>query len=150
MTHPLAKYLAHRPPMILIDQLVNYQPDQLTVAVTPSPHAPFFDDAIDGVPSWVGIEYMAQAVATLAGIEAEANGEPIRIGFLLGTRRYQIHQPQFDRNCCYHVSVNRLYQDDDGMAAFDCLIQQQQQPVAEARINVFQPRDPNQFLGQSA
>ena len=38
------------------------------------------------VPAWVGIEYMAQAIAAWAGCRARAAGKPPQLGFLLGSR----------------------------------------------------------------
>ena len=39
--------------------------------------------------AWVGLEYMAQAIGAYAGYTARLRGEPVRIGYLLGTRRYE-------------------------------------------------------------
>ncbi|MBW3164018.1 hotdog family protein [Ferrimonas balearica] len=146
MTHPLAHLLPHDEPMILIDQLVQHDTDRLVAAVTPTPESPFFDPQHNDVPGWVGIEYMAQAVAALAGLEAQQAGRPVRIGFLLGSRRYELQQPAFMPGLTYHISVERLYQDPEGMASFDCAITLDQAPVASAKLSVFQPNDITPFL----
>ncbi|WP_028108305.1 hotdog family protein [Ferrimonas futtsuensis] len=147
MTHPLSQYLPHDEPMILIDELVSLEAESLSCKVTLSEDSPFYDPDSGRVPEWVGMEYMAQTVATLAGVEARGRGEEVRIGFLLGTRKYQVHERAFALNTPYTIRVERLYQDEDGMANFQCDIFRGQAPVASARINVFQPNNVNEYLG---
>jgi predicted hotdog family 3-hydroxylacyl-ACP dehydratase len=54
------------------------------------PDSAYFDRQLNGVPNYVGIEYMAQSIAALAGVEARLDHEGIRVGFLLGTRKLQM------------------------------------------------------------
>ncbi|SDI76447.1 Predicted 3-hydroxylacyl-ACP dehydratase, HotDog domain [Ferrimonas sediminum] len=147
MSHPLAAYLPHDEPMILIDELVSHQDNRLCCQLQLSETSPFYDAKLQRVPEWVGMEYMAQTVAALAGIEAHQQGRPVRIGFLLGTRRYTVHNPAFELGKPYRITVERLYQDSDGMASFQCDIHQDEIAIASAKINVFQPNNVNEFLG---
>ena len=85
----------HRGPMCLLDDIVDYGEDWLRATVTPRPGATFA--AADGVPAWVGIEYMAQAASAFGGIEQVQRGERPSIGLLIGARYYRCMQDSLDR-----------------------------------------------------
>ncbi|QSX33918.1 hotdog family protein [Shewanella avicenniae] len=143
----ICDFIPHRPPMVLIDRIEQYRADFLIASVEISEQTPFVDSASRHVPNYVGIEYMAQTVAALAGIEAEQRGEPIRTGFLLGTRKLSFSQAGYNLGQRYHISVQRLYQEDSGLAVFDCSIHDaQQQLIASANVNVFQPQQTDAYL----
>ncbi len=65
---------------------------------------------------------MAQAIAAHAGYLARQRGEPVQVGFLLGTRRYVCSVPLFPVGSVLHVHVQRALQGDNGLGAFDCRI----------------------------
>ena len=88
----LEELLPHRPPMLLIDAVEEFDPEakSLTARVTVAPGQIFFvagPDGAGGVPNWVAIEYMAQTCAALAGCwdRHVAPDRPARPGLLLGT-----------------------------------------------------------------
>ncbi|WP_298771405.1 hotdog family protein [uncultured Shewanella sp.] len=140
--HDVTDYLPHDAPMIFIDKVIEYQTDMLVSEITITPQSPYFDASIAGVPNYVGIEYMAQTIAALAGIEAKERDDIIRIGFLLGSRKLQLHTPLYRLGKSYQTHVARLYQEDTGLAVFECKIIDKDNIIAEANINVFQPQDP--------
>ncbi|QUN05721.1 hotdog family protein [Shewanella yunxiaonensis] len=146
----IADFLAHRPPMILIDHIEQHGDNYLLTSVSISEHSPFFDPVLRRVPNYVGIEYMAQSIAALAGVEAERCGEPIRVGFLLGSRKLQLHCAGFWPGKQYQTAVRRLYQEDSGLAVFDCEILHQGETIASANVNVFQPRDTAAYVAGGA
>jgi predicted hotdog family 3-hydroxylacyl-ACP dehydratase len=74
------------------------------------------------VPAWAGIEYMAQTVAAYAGLMAKQAGEPIKLGFLLGTRRYHSNVAEFNVDSTLTVRVEKIMQ-DEMLGVFDCCIQ---------------------------
>ncbi|UZD58244.1 hotdog family protein [Shewanella algae] len=154
MTQPLAErdiadFLPHRAPMILIDAVVEHSQDRLLTKVKISEQSPYFDDARALVPNYVGIEYMAQSIAALAGVEAEARGDIIRVGFLLGSRKLSMHTPGFLPGREYLTQVQRLYQEDTGLAVFDCRIFDGDTEIASANVNVFQPQDTQAYIAGS-
>ncbi|WP_299493285.1 hotdog family protein [uncultured Shewanella sp.] len=140
-SHDIADYLPHDAPMIFIDKVIEYQNDTLLSEITITPQSAYFDAALSGVPNYVGIEYMAQTIAALAGIEAKDRNDIIRVGFLLGSRKLQLHTPFYALDCTYHTRVRRLYQEETGLAVFECQILDHNKIIAEANINVFQPQE---------
>jgi predicted hotdog family 3-hydroxylacyl-ACP dehydratase len=96
-----------------------------------------------------GIEYMAQAAAAWAGWQRHASAAPggaARIGFLLGTRRYQCSRAAWRVDDVLRVRVQRLFQADNGLGQFECVITIAGTEVARASLNVFGPDDPEAFL----
>jgi predicted hotdog family 3-hydroxylacyl-ACP dehydratase len=141
----VAELLPHRAPMILIDEILGHDETSLTAAVDVSPRSLFLEEG--GVPSHVGLEYMAQACGAFAGLMVRERGEPVRIGFVLGTRQYRAHVPFFRCGERLVVTVSVLYQDEQ-MGAFDCRIEIAGRLAAEAQLSVYQP-DPAQLVGEA-
>ena len=148
-TLPMEEVLPHRSPMILIDKMLAYQADSLTTQVDITPQSPYFDDGLAGVPNYVCIEYMAQSIAALAGVEAKLRQDKIRVGFLLGSRKLTMHIPHYRLGESYQIRVTRLYQEESGLAVFDCQIFNNDTIVASANVNVFQPQDTQAYIKES-
>ena len=138
-----ADLLPHREPMILIDEVLDAGNDRATAAVRIGEDCLFFEPG-RGVPVWVGIEYMAQTVALCAGIAAKAAGRPISVGLLLGTRKYACFAPHFPLGARLIVHAEQSWR-DEAMAVFDCRIETDRR-LAEAKLNVYMPRDFKAFL----
>jgi predicted hotdog family 3-hydroxylacyl-ACP dehydratase len=60
---PLHTFLPHRPPMLLIDELVHCDEHEVVCTVTIRDGAPFVADG--RVPALISLEYFAQTVAAL-------------------------------------------------------------------------------------
>ena len=138
----------HAGPMVLLDRVVSADADNLLAEVRIRSDSLFCN--ADGVGVWVGIEYMAQAIAAWAGCIARSRGEPVKLGFLLGTRRYECSRPIFVIGSLLQVHVRRVFQDESGLGSFECYIDDEQGRVATATVTVFQPRNVNDFLERNS
>lgn len=138
---PVAELIPHTQPMVLIDRIVAYQGNDLTAELTITPDVMFYDSRLNGVPAWAAIEYMAQAIAALGGIRALEKSEPVKLGLLLGTRRYVTHQPVLQDGMTFQVTVRQLIREASGLACFDCTITHSDELVCSARLNVFEAPD---------
>lgn len=136
--------LPHSGPMVLLDRVICADEESLCAEVRIRPDSLFC--AQGGVGAWVGLEYMAQAIGAYAGYTRRLRGEPIKIGFLLGTRRYECAQPLFTVGSLLKVCVKRVFQSDDGLASFDCQIDDDHGQLANAHVTVFQPADAEAVL----
>jgi len=147
---PLEELLPHSGPMILIDEALEAGEGWATAAARVGEDSVFYQAGL-GVPAWVGIEYMAQTIALYAGICAKQAGTDIRIGFLLGTRRYQTQTSYFPLGSLLRISVQEEWQDGN-MAVFACRIycHEDERLLVEARVNVFRPEDPIAFMREQA
>ncbi|MDR2174287.1 MAG: hypothetical protein LBE32_08870 [Burkholderiales bacterium] len=146
---PVVDYLPHRPPMVLLDRLVEASESHTVCEVTLQIDSPFCDGA--AVPGWVGIEYMAQTVGVLAGWRALERQLPVRIGFLVGTRHYQSHVSQFHAGDTLRITADEDLMADDGLVAMSCTIRHLDGTLlAEASLLVFQPDDLEAYLQRMA
>ena len=136
---PIAELVPHGGRMRLLDRAIEGDTDSLVAEVTLREDNLFFADG--GVGGWVGIELMAQAVAAWAGWHARLRGETPRVGFLLGSRRYECSRPVFKPGECLRIEVIRQFSADNGLGQFDCTIAIGAETVARATLTVFEPRD---------
>jgi predicted hotdog family 3-hydroxylacyl-ACP dehydratase len=138
----------HAGPMVLLDRVVSFENENLCAEVTIRTDSMFCGD--DGVGAWVGIEYMAQAIAAHAGYEQQLHGEPIKIGFLLGSRRYESSCATFKIGTVLQVHVHRVLLSENGLGSYECridsVIDQQNSVLATATVTVFQPANVSGFL----
>jgi predicted hotdog family 3-hydroxylacyl-ACP dehydratase len=146
MLPDIRKLVPHSGQMVLLDRALNADTDSLCAEVRIHAGSPLAGDT--GVGSWVGIEYMAQAVAAHAGWSALQRGEEVKVGFLLGSRKYEASVPEFALGSVLQVHVLRVLQGDNGLGAFECRIDIADGPAnaASATVTVFQPHNVNQFL----
>jgi predicted hotdog family 3-hydroxylacyl-ACP dehydratase len=134
---PVRELLPHDPPMVLLDRALAYTESELVAEVDIRADSILCE--ADGVPGWVGIEYMAQAVAAHAGYQGRLAGQSPRIGYLLGTRSYKSSLSVFPIGKTLTVYIESLFV-EMGLGAFACRIEMSG-PVATATINVYQPTD---------
>jgi len=151
----------HSGAMSLLTRLLSADAENLCAEVVITRDSMF---CVDGaVGAWVGVEYMAQAVAAHAGFVAGLRGERPKVGFLLGTRRYACALPAFVAGSVLHVHVQRALQGENGLGAFECRIVDGSSggdgnvdadgadgaELATATITVFQPANVEEFLQRS-
>jgi predicted hotdog family 3-hydroxylacyl-ACP dehydratase len=136
----------HSGTMSLLGRLLAADAETLCAEVTIGPDTLFCDGREVG--AWVGVEYMAQAVAAHAGYCARLRGEPVKVGFLLGSRGYRCRVPGFVVGMVLKVHVHRAFQGENGLGAFECRIEDGTSgaPLASAMVTVFQPANVEEFL----
>lgn len=134
----------HRGRMLMVDQLLASEPDSVVVSAEVRADNLFAD--AKGVPTWVGIEYMAQAIAAWAGCRALARKEPAKIGFLLGTRRYDSNCQHFPLGMTLRIEATRELFGENGLGMFSCRILAGESVLASAHVSVYEPPDSAAFL----
>jgi predicted hotdog family 3-hydroxylacyl-ACP dehydratase len=134
----------HSGPMVLLDRVISADENSLCAEVTIRADSLFCET--DGVGAWVGMEYMAQAIGAYVGYRAQLRGEPVKIGFLLGVRRYECSRPIFALGSILRVHVLRLWQSENGLGSFECRVDNPEGQVATAILTVFQPDNAHDFL----
>ena len=141
--------LPHKQPMVLVDDVLEYDLEarEATVSVSISDQSLFYDSEIDGVPVWVGIEYMAQSIGALAGILSRENGGEPGIAFLLGTRSYNTTIERFENGKTYKVHLKENFTDSE-LGNYRCEILNKDEVCATAELNTFKPGDPQAVLTQ--
>lgn len=138
---PIAELLPHRGPALLLDEVIAHAPERVTCRVTLREGAAY---ACDGrVPAIVAIEYMAQTIGAWVGLRALARGEPVRIGFLLGTRELRLDVESFAVGDVLEIDAEHVW-GDSALGSFRCVVRRASDVLAEATINAFQG-DKNQI-----
>lgn len=146
---PIENYVPHRGVMLLLDRLLHADGEGAVAEVTVPRDGLFVQDA--GMPAWVGLEYMAQTVAAWAGWQALQAQQSVKLGFLLGTRKYQADCSHFAPGAVLHVRVQSELVGDNGLGMFACEIVQtgaggQDSVLAQARISVYEPEDGSAYI----
>jgi predicted hotdog family 3-hydroxylacyl-ACP dehydratase len=140
----MTEVLPHRGRMVLLDELLEYDAERVICAVTIHEDTLFCDGA-NGVPSWVGIEYMAQTASAYAGVAEASDGLPASICLLLGARRYRAESPYFAIGSRLRIVAELLLRDENDLAAFDCTIYSDrgrgESVIARGDIKAYRPKD---------
>jgi predicted hotdog family 3-hydroxylacyl-ACP dehydratase len=142
---PVEELLPHKPPMVLLDALEEIDEHRCLCRVDVRPACPFFEEG--GVPAFVGVEYLAQAVGVLSGWKGSLSGEPPRVGFLLSVREYRCELAIFPEGEALLVEVVHAWGDGD-MLRFDGSIRRAGDGLllAKGSLNVYGPKDPGAVL----
>lgn len=139
----VSELVPHSDTMSLLTRIIDYGEDWLTAEVSIDSDTLFLGE--DGVPAWIGMEYMAQAIAAFSGLQERLVECKPKLGFLLGTRKYSCNESVFPLGCSLLIRVERVIQGENGLSAFKCTLKHKGL-FAEARLNVFQPENAEQFL----
>jgi len=130
--------------MVLMEELLDYGAEHAVCALTIRRDS-LFCEGVNGVPSWVGIEYMAQTAGAHAGLSDATEGRPAGICMYLGTKRYRSERTHFAIGSRLRVVVQLVLRDDSDLTAFDCAIYQAEgdgeNVIARGDIKAFRPKD---------
>jgi predicted hotdog family 3-hydroxylacyl-ACP dehydratase len=116
---PVSAYLPHRPPMLLIDEIVEVT-DTLTVCRT-TIHADCVF-AIDGrVHPAALIEFVAQVCAIGVGVLSARKGDPPRTGIILACREIAFEVDELVVGDELTITTHRVFGQIQ-LAAFSCTV----------------------------
>ncbi|MCH4247970.1 hypothetical protein [Acinetobacter populi] len=114
-------YIPHRAPMLLLDELVEVKDNGCIAKVTIRPDMPFIE--AQGLPSWVAIEIMAQTIAMFGGVQERLKGNKPKLGFLLGSKRFEMAQDYFAVGEELLIEISLQFLNRHQIGIFDCHIQ---------------------------
>lgn len=145
---PIAALLPHAGEMLLLDAVLEHGPAHVLCNRRVPVHG-LLHDTGGALPAWTGVELMAQAIAAWAGCQAREAGEPVRLGFLLGTRRYVCNVTAFAPGSELRIEARRDFHDGNGMGLFACRIEAPGM-WAQAQLAVFSPPDASALFPSDA
>lgn len=137
-------FIPHRGAMRLVDRVLEVDGEHVVAEVDVPFDGLFVRDG--QVPAWIGIEYMAQAVAAWAGARARERGGAPRPGLLLGTRKYEVQCDGFPSGSLLRVEARCEMVGANGLGLFDCRIVMDGRDAAVARISVIDPPEGSEDL----
>lgn len=125
--------------MLLLDRIIEHDETGTCCELTIGAHSMFRQECGE-IPAWVGLEYMAQAMAAHVGMEARKRREPVFIGLLLGTRRLKLHIAAFADGCTLRAHAEPSWQDNQ-LTSFACRLTDADSGtlLAEAQLNAYRP-----------
>lgn len=142
--YAVASLLPQSGRMVLIDKVLDAGEGYIAVELTVRDDG-LFSTPDHTVPAWVGLEFMAQAVAAYSGYQRKLRGEAIDLGFLLGTRHYQCSAGGFRCGAKLTVRAEKIIEAANDMVVFDCYLEGDN-IQATSKLNLLMPQDSKKFL----
>jgi predicted hotdog family 3-hydroxylacyl-ACP dehydratase len=131
---PIEELVPHSGAMVLLDAMLEWAQGRARCSLTIRPGAPFVRDG--AVESVVTIEYMAQAVAACLGYEALVSGGGVRVGMIIGCKRFEAHAEALQVGDQCEVSV-QVVSGNDTLSHFACTLTRGGQPFSEALMTLY-------------
>jgi len=134
----ILELIPHRPPMLLINELLEVRQNYSSASVIIDGETPFFD-ADKGVPAWIGLEYMGQTAALIAGYQVQQGLSEPHLGFLMGSRKYDAKVSHFVPQSQLTVVCEEGAVVGNSLATFNCTISDSKttEIMATAMLSVF-------------
>jgi predicted hotdog family 3-hydroxylacyl-ACP dehydratase len=142
-TWSVDQLLTHSGDKVLLGNVLSYGSESLIAEACVKADSVYLKG--DSEPGWMGLEYMAQAVAALAGIRQRLEHHEPKVGMLIGTRRYRCSVKNFPVGMVMRIETRALLEDELGLSVFQCRIFHDEL-IAEANLSVYQPTDIQAYL----
>ncbi|CAN5901394.1 3-hydroxy-fatty acyl-ACP dehydratase [soil metagenome] len=130
---PVSDYLPHRPPMLLIDHIVEVTDNRAVCRTTIHPDCVF---ARDGVvhPSAM-IEIVAQACAIWVGVTSSRKGGAPQVGFLVACREVAFAVDRFCIGDELTIAVTKVLGEDQ-LAVFSGIVSRGDEECVTIQLSV--------------
>ncbi|MDR2942688.1 MAG: 3-hydroxylacyl-ACP dehydratase [Treponema sp.] len=138
----LQTIIPHKGKMLLLSRVIEYNSNDHSIRAEYDvvKDCIFYDPAIDGVPVWVGFEFMAQAISALSGIRSREKGEKPKIGFILSVPAMRMEIPLFKAGSPVEVRVKET-DCTDMIYSFDGAAFWEGKKVMEGKLMVIEVSD---------
>jgi predicted hotdog family 3-hydroxylacyl-ACP dehydratase len=146
---PIEALVPHRDAMLWLTRLVTAENDAVEAEAI-VPYDAWYLDEDGGMPGWLGIELMAQALSAHVGLRGWLAGEPPKPGVLLGCRAYRACAACYPAGTALSVKASVVYRDESGFGAYDCTISAGGRELASATLKVYEPTDFAAFLHEKS
>jgi predicted hotdog family 3-hydroxylacyl-ACP dehydratase len=137
--------LPHSGYMRLLEELLEHSATFVKCAVTIRPDS-VLCDGVNGVPVWVGMEYMAQTTCAYSGVMEVREGSSPRISLLLGTRTFKTNVDFFPIGARLIVTSELVMRDEDDLAVFNCRILCNDEEWASCDIKAIRPANVHDLI----
>jgi predicted hotdog family 3-hydroxylacyl-ACP dehydratase len=135
----IAELVPHSGPMVLLDAMTEWAPGEATCVMHVRAGMPFVKgEALDAVAL---MEPMAQAVAACLGYEAFQGGEGVRVGMIIGCRKFEIEVPSLTVGDALQITVSRI-RGSDTLSHFECETRRREETVARATLTLYHAEKP--------
>ncbi|MBQ4331092.1 MAG: hypothetical protein IJC31_04565 [Spirochaetaceae bacterium] len=120
--YTINEIVPHKGRMLLLDSILSVDMEKrcLTSQVTIGQQDTFFDKELEGVPSYVGFEYMAQSISALSALTAQS--QTPRPGVILSVSNLVCQREVLRQGELVTVQVQENCKVGD-LSTFDCIAQ---------------------------
>lgn len=136
---PIRELVPHDGPMVLLDEMVHWEPGHARCRITITPRMRFVADG--KVDTIVSLEYMGQAVAASCGYTAFRGGNDIRVGMIIGCRRMDIDVPTLSVGDELTVNVREVRAREE-ISVYECDVSRGTESVASAQLTLYHAEKP--------
>lgn len=116
----VAPLLPHSSHMVLLDSVTHWDGESLLATASVADGHILLHGG--GVPCSSGMEIMAQGIGAFAGLRALSEGKPVRLGYLLGTRKLHLFADSIPVGTKLAVDVKVSMEDSEGFGVFECAL----------------------------
>lgn len=135
----VADLIPHAGPAVLLERVARWHDHTVECTGVIHPDCPYVRRGV--VFTVATIEHMAQACAVLMGLRARLRRSKVSGGLLLGVRTAALHRGSIPVGTELRVHATHVWGDDD-LATFDCRVDAEGVPTAEATLNVLKTETP--------
>lgn len=137
----VAPLLPHSGDMVLLDRISDFGEDFLIAETEIRSDNILIKQG--KLATFAGIEIMAQGVAAWSGCLAILADEPVRLCYLLGTRKLHIYTQEIPVGSKLQIKIKMSIQDNTGFGVFDSQLIDltSGKIILEGALNVFSPKD---------
>jgi len=136
-------YIPHNNPMVLIDSVIKVDRQISHCKSIITKQNIFYDHSINGIFSWIGVEFMAQSVAVYGSFQ-RTNKKP-QIGFLISIRNFRSTKQYFELGESLDIIAENIYS-HDGVGVFNCKILIQNKEIAYAKLSALEINNNNKRI----
>lgn len=149
----LINYLPHKGKMFLLSRVIQH--DSINHTITAeydiTDKCIFYEEAADGVPSWVGFEFLAQSISALTGITNTEMGNPPLPGFILSVMEFKADVGYLKNNTTIQMKAVEDFRDEEShVYRYVCELFAEpgaETPVVTAKISVMETEDTHALFG---
>jgi len=137
----LQTLIPHKGKMFLLSRVIEYDlANGIRAEYDITEQCLFYDPAVDGVPSWAGFEFIAQAISVLSGIKCREKGEKPNMGFILSIQSVKMEIPLFKNGSTAEICVKEI-DCTDMIYTFEGEVFLEGRKVMEGRLMVMEASD---------
>lgn len=113
--------LPHQGAMLWLAKVIEQDP-MSTICEARVEDLGLFRDPTGGAGAWVALEWMAQSVAAHDGVRRHAQGQAIRPGMLLGSKKIRFIEGAATPAGVFRIRVRPVFGGNSGMVAYECFV----------------------------
>ena len=129
--------IPHSGEMVLVDEIVEINTEQICVKTTIRENNAFLENGV--FPVYKALEIMAQSLVVFRGSTDKESCN--KLGFLLGSRRFEILKPSVKIGDTLLVKTKISMQDSNGLGVYDSAVHLGEELIAKATISVLNPNE---------